>query len=293
MDAVSILLWLVGLGGIFCLVNVLVDVIKNRDNLGKGNPIVGIFIGFVTDFFDTLGISSFALTTLLFKMTNYLDSDRQLPGTLNIAHTIPTVLEAYLFIQAVEVDPVTMFSLIASAIIGSILGARIVTKLSEKKIQTTMGFCLLATAILMFTKQMGWLALLGTGNTAIGLTGVLLVVGIVGNFIFGALMMAGVGLYAPCLAMISLLGMNPKAAFPIMMASCALLQALSSRAFIKAGMYSRMATITIIIGGLAGVYVAFNIVKNMPLDAIMWLVIVVVIYTGISMIIKGRKLVEV
>ena len=256
MDAVSILLWLVGLGGIFCLVNVLVDVIKNRDNLGKGNPIVGIFIGFVTDFFDTLGISSFALTTLLFKMTNYLDSDRQLPGTLNIAHTIPTVLEAYLFIQAVEVDPVTMFSLIASAIIGSILGARIVTKLSEKKIQTTMGFCLLATAILMFTKQMGWLALVGTG--------VLLVVGIVGNFIFGALMMAGVGLYAPCLAMISLLGMNPKAAFPIMMASCALLQALSSRAFIKAGMYSRMATITIIIGGLAGVYVAFNIVKNMP-----------------------------
>lgn len=289
MNAVNILLILVALGGVYCLFNIVTDVIKNRDNLGKGNPIVGIIIGFVTDFFDTLGVSSFALTTLLFKATNYLDNDRQLPGTLNVAHTIPTIFEAFLFIQAVEVEPVTMFSLIAAAVLGSILGALIITKFSEKKIQTTMGYCLLVTSLLMTAKQMGWLSLLSTGNTAIGLVGISLAIGIVGNFIFGALMMAGVGLYAPCLAMVSILGMNPKAAFPIMMASCALLQAISSRPFIKANMYSRISTITIIIGGLAGVYVAFNIVKNMPLDYIMWLVIVVVIYTGISMIIKGRK----
>ncbi|MBF0713704.1 sulfite exporter TauE/SafE family protein [Gemella sp. GH3] len=289
MNAVNILLILVALGGVYCLFNIITDVIKNKNNLGKGNPILGVVIGFITDFFDTLGISSFALTTLLFKVTNYLDNDKQLPGTLNVAHTIPTILEAFLFIQAVEVEPITMFSLIAAAILGSILGARIVTGFSERKIQTTMGYCLLVTSLLMISKQMGWLSLLSTGNTAIGLVGVSLIIGIVGNFIFGALMMAGVGLYAPCLAMVSILGMNPKAAFPIMMASCALLQAISSGPFIKANMYSRIATITIIIGGLAGVYVAFNIVKNMPLDYIMWLVIVVVIYTGISMIIKGRK----
>jgi len=120
-------------------------------------------------------------------------------------------------------------------------------------------------------------------------TGIALIVGIVGNFIFGALMMAGVGLYAPCLAMVSLLGMDPKAAFPIMMGSCAGLMAIGSPEFIKAGNYSRIGSVAITIGGVIGVTIAYTLVKSMPLAVLTSVIIGVVIVTGISMIRQGTK----
>ena len=35
-----------------------------------------------------------------------------------------------------------------------------------------------------------------------------------GNFLFGALMNVGIGLFAPCMTLVYLLGMNPLVAFP-------------------------------------------------------------------------------
>lgn len=46
-------------------------------------------------------------------------------------------------------------------------------------------------------------------------------------------MTVGVGLYAPCMAMVYMLGMTPLAAFPIMMCSCAGLQPVASINFIR------------------------------------------------------------
>lgn len=289
MDLLTILLIIIGAGGVFFLASFVIDVVKHKDDLGKESPVVGFFIGLVTDFFDTLGIGSFAPTTLLFKVTKYLETDKKIPGTLNVAHTIPVIMEAVLFLTGVKVEGITLFSMIAAAIAGALVGARIVNKLPEKKIQLVMGVCLIVTAFLMASGQLGWLKALGAGNEAVGLTGIKLIIGVVGNFILGALMMAGVGLYAPCMAMVYMLGLSPLVAFPIMMGSCAGLMAIGSPEFIKAGNYSRIGSIVITIGGVIGVTIAYTLVKSMPLAVLTWVIIGVVIITGISMIRQGTR----
>ena len=289
MDLLTLLLIIIGAGGIFFLASLVVDLVKHKNDLGKESPVVGFLIGLVTDFFDTLGIGSFAPTTLLFKVTKFLDTDKKIPGTLNVAHTVPVIMEAVLFLTGVKVEGITLFSMIAAAIAGALVGARIVNKLPEKKIQLVMGVCLIVTAFLMASGQLGWLKALGAGNEAVGLTGIKLIIGIVGNFILGALMMAGVGLYAPCMAMVYMLGLSPLVAFPIMMGSCAGLMAIGSPEFIKAGNYSRIGSVAITIGGVIGVTIAYTLVKSMPLAVLTWVIIGVVIVTGISMIRQGTK----
>ena len=282
MDLLTVLLIIIGAGGVFFLASLVVDLVKHKNDLGKESPVVGFLIGLVTDFFDTLGIGSFAPTTLLFKVTKFLDTDKKIPGTLNVAHTVPVIMEAVLFLTGVKVEGITLFSMIAAAIAGALVGARIVNKLPEKKIQLVMGVCLIVTAFLMASGQLGWLK-------AVGLTGIKLIIGIVGNFILGALMMAGVGLYAPCMAMVYMLGLSPLVAFPIMMGSCAGLMAIGSPEFIKAGNYSRIGSVAITIGGVIGVTIAYTLVKSMPLAVLTWVIIGVVIVTGISMIRQGTK----
>ena len=289
MDLLTVLLIIIGAGGVFFLASLVVDLVKHKNDLGKESPVVGFLIGLVTDFFDTLGIGSFAPTTLFFKVTKFLDTDKKIPGTLNVAHTIPVIMEAVLFLTGVKVEGITLFSMIAAAIAGALVGARIVNKLPEKKIQLVMGVCLIVTAFLMASGQLGWLKALGAGNEAVGLTGIKLIIGVVGNFILGALMMAGVGLYAPCMAMVYMLGLSPLVAFPIMMGSCAGLMAIGSPEFIKAGNYSRIGSVAITIGGVIGVTIAYTLVKSMPLAVLTWVIIGVVIVTGISMIRQGTK----
>ena len=80
MNLLTVLLVILGAGGVFFLVSFITDLVKHKDDLGKENPILGFFIGLVTDFFDTLGIGSFAPTTLLFKVTKFLDTDKKSLG---------------------------------------------------------------------------------------------------------------------------------------------------------------------------------------------------------------------
>src|SRR6187549_3077322 len=78
--------------------------------------------GFVTNFFDTLGIGSFAPTTSVFKFFK-LVPDRLIPGTLNVGHTLPTIAQAFIFTVAIDVDPWTLILMIAAAVAGARLGA--------------------------------------------------------------------------------------------------------------------------------------------------------------------------
>lgn len=235
--------------------------------------------GFVVNFFDTLGIGAFApLTALLkgFKITN----DKLIPGTLNVACTIPVILEAFIFMNSIEVDSTTLIGMLAAAILGAVVGAGFVSKLDEKKIQLVMAIALLAVAIIMLLSQLN---LMPVGGDAIGLTGIYLVIAIVINFILGALMMAGIGLYAPCMALVYALGMSPKVAFPIMMGSCAFLMPAGSMKFIKEGTYDRKASLAITIFGSIGVFIAAYLVKSLPLEVLKKLVLVVVVYTSFTM----------
>jgi uncharacterized membrane protein YfcA len=245
-------------------------------------------IGFVTNFFDTLGIGSYAPTTAIFKLRK-LVPDERIPGTLTIGHTLPTVVQTFIYTTIVEVDTRTLILLIASAILGAWLGAGVVARWPRRKVQLGMGFALLAAAALFVLKNLDEMrgAPVLPGGMAIGLDGGLLLVGLVGNFALGSLMTIGVGLYAPCLIMISLLGMNPRTAFPIMMGSCAFLMPVASTKFLKAGSYSVRPALGLALGGIPAVLIAALIVKALSLTYVRWLVVVVVLYTAITMIRSG------
>ena len=239
-----------------------------------------IGIGFVTNFFDTLGIGSFAPTTSMFKFWK-LVPDERIPGTLNVGHALPTVVEAIVFIAIVKVAPLTLVALIAAAILGSWLGAGVVSRWPRRYVQVGMGLALIAAGTLFILKNLN---VLPGGGTALGLNGTLLGVGIAGNFILGALMTIGIGLYAPAMIMVSLLGMSPLAAFPIMMGSCAFLMPISSVRFIRFDAYSLKAALGLTIGGIPGVLAAAFIVKSLDITAIRWLVAAVVLYTAFTML---------
>jgi uncharacterized membrane protein YfcA len=242
-------------------------------------------IGFFTNFLDTLGIGSFATTSSLFKLCS-LVPDEQIPGTLNVGHTLPTVAEALIYVGLVQVDPVTLVSLIAASAVGAWLGAGVVSHWPRRKVQIGMGSVLALAAALMLMSLFHWGP--GGGN-AMGLTGPKLLAGILGNAVLGALMTLGIGLYAPCMILIYLLGMNPLAAFPIMMGSCAFLMPVGSARFIRTGSYNLKSALGLAIGGIPGVLIAAFIVKSLPLDAVKWLVIGVVLYTSAMMLRSAHK----
>lgn len=248
-------------------------------------PKVG-FVGFITNFFDTLGIGSFAPTVAFNKLLKMGIRDKNLPGALNVGDTLPVMCEAVIFTTVIDVEPITLVSMLVASAIGSWLGAGIISKLDEIKIQKIMGLALLITGVLM---ALSALNLMPGGGEAIGLTGIKLAIGIVGNFILGALMTAGIGLYAPCMALVYFLGMSPAVAFPIMMGSCATLMPVCSVKFIKEGAYPRKASLLLGLFGAIGVFIAAYIVKSLPLDILRWLVIVVIFYTSISMLISSNK----
>ncbi len=258
---------------------------SKEGRLEKGNFLALGGVGFVTNFFDTLGIGSFATTTALFKFFN-LTEDRTIPGTLNVACTIPVVVEALIFITVIKAEPVTLVAMLAAATVGAYFGAGIVAKLDERKVELGMGAALIVVAIVMMTGQLG---LTPAGGDAIGLTGVKLIIAVIANFILGSLMTLGIGLYAPCMALVYALGMSPKVAFPIMMGSCAFLMPVASAKFVKESAYDRKASLAITIFGVVGVLIAAYIVKSLPLKILTWVVIVVIFYTSIMMFRSAQK----
>jgi uncharacterized membrane protein YfcA len=244
-----------------------------------------LLIGFVTDFFDTLGVGSFATTTSLFRLGKVVDDDK-IPGTLNVGHTLPTILQALIYINIVEIDLWTLWILIIASVAGSYLGATFVSRLSKRGVQIGMGGALLVAVSMIIAKLLGWIP---SGGDSLGLTGWSLLIGIVGNFAFGALMTIGVGAYAPIMIMVSLLGMNQTAAFPLMMGSCAILMPVASYRFVRSGKYDAKAALGLTLLGLPGVAIAALIVKKLPLVVVSWLVVVVVIYTAVSMLYSATK----
>jgi uncharacterized membrane protein YfcA len=242
-------------------------------------------IGFATNFLDTLGIGCFAPTTALFKMLRRMP-DEEIPGTLNVGHALPCMTEALVFVAIVTVDITTLASMIAAAVLGAWLGAPAVARAPRRLIQLGMGIALLASAALMLAKNLNWLP---GGGQALGLHGVTLAFAVAVNCVLGALMMLGVGLYAPCLILVSLLGMSPLAAFPIMMGSCALLMPVGGLRFIRTRRYCADAALGLAVGGIPGVLCAAAIVWSLPIVWLRWLVVLVVVYAATLMLLSGVR----
>lgn len=270
---------LTGLSSIFGIFYIK-DIHKHKDELNTMGAGKISLTAFVTSFFDVLGIGNYSTTTSLFKIGNMVE-DRLIPGTLNVGYTLGVVVEAFLFISAVEVEPLTLISMLLAASIGSFLGASIISKLPERKVKLGMGMALLTVAGIMLA---GKFNLMPTGGDAIGLSGIKLLIGIVGNFILGGLMTIGIGLYAPCMALIYSLGMSPRVAFPIMMGSSAFLMPTAGIKFVKEGAYDRKASVLLSIVGTLGVLIAYYFVNSLDIEKLTWVVIFVVLYTGIKML---------
>lgn len=241
-------------------------------------PMIGL--GFVTNFFDALGIGSFATSTAAFRLFKMVP-DRVIPGTLNAGHTLPTAAQAFIFISIIPVDILTLLSMIVAAVLGAWLGAGAISRWSKRRVQFGMGAALLAAAVFMVMKQYG---VFPAGSDAIGVRGLNLALAVTGNFALGALMTLGIGLYAPCMVLVSLLGMSERTAFPIMMGSCAFLMPIGSLRFIREQSYSLRVALGLAIGGIAGSIVAGVFVKSLDLRTVRWLVIVVVLYAAIMLL---------
>ena len=261
------------------------DVYKNRKFFSEKPYSKLLGTGFITNFFDTLGIGSFAQQTAIFKFFKLVD-DRLIPGTMNVGNTIATVTQAFIFMTSVKVDPVTLVSMSTAAPVGALLGAGVVAKLSRRRIQLGMGAGLMIVALIIIA---GLLNLLPLGGEATGLTGWKLTLVIFMSLIFGALQTIGVGFYAPCMAMVYALGMHPATAFPIMMTATAMLMAAGGARFVKENAYDRKAAIALTFAGIAGVFLAAFVVKSLPLLVLKWLVCGVVLYTSVWMFLSARK----
>jgi uncharacterized membrane protein YfcA len=274
--------WLfIALGGftVFYLY-IWISAIRKKSAEGGSTGVAETIIGFIANFFDTLGIGSFATTTAMYRFRK-LVPDELIPGTLNVGHTLPTITQAFIYIAIVGVEMKTLVLLIAASVLGMWLGAGVVAKWPRRNIQIGMGIALLVAASLTLMTILNTSA---GGGDAIALEGLKLWIGVVGNFALGALMSLGIGLYGPCLILISLLGMNPKAAFPIMMGSCAFLMPVGSEQFIRKGSYSLRASIGLAIGGIPAVLIAAYIIKEMDLLYVRWLVVAIVVYTAIMLL---------
>src|SRR5262245_33965949 len=239
-----------------------------------------LLVGAITDFFDTLGIGSFATTTSLWRARRTV-ADENIPGTLNVGHTLPTVAQAFIFTKSVDVEATTLLSMIVAAVAGALLGAPIVARLPRRKIQNGLGLALLALCAVLVYRQINNI---NDVRGTLGIADTKLVVALVVNFVLGALMTIGVGLYAPCLLLVYMLGMDTAAGFPIMMSSCAFLMPLASVPFVRNGRYAPRAALGLAVAGVPAVLLAAYVVKQLPIYWVNWLVAVVIVYTATTLL---------
>lgn len=253
-------------------------------NAARPSP-EGVAIGAVANFFDALGIGSFAPTTAYLRFRK-LVPDSFLPAVLNAGHCLPTVVQGLVFIHLISVDPVLLIACIAASVVGALIGAPIVLRLPVRAVQVVVGAALLiASALYAMTN----LNLMPAGGEAVTLEGNLFVIAILAHVVMGALMSFGIGLYAPSLIMLSLMGMNPTAAFPIMMGACAFLMPVSSLRFIKSQRIDLKLVLGMALGGIPAVLLAAFVITSLPLTVLRWGVVVVVLYAAVTLLYAALK----
>lgn len=270
---VSLLLGSLSLLGLAYVV-VLVSTAKRRGELRPRGE--AVLVGAVTNFFDTLGIGSFAPTTAWLKLRRLVPDDF-LPATLNSGHALPTLVQALIFIGLIRVDVLLMVACIAAAVMGATFGVRLVGRVPLRTVQVAVGFAMLMAAVLYALANMG---MLPAGGNALALGRPLFWVAVLAHFVLGALMAFGIGLYAPSLILLSLMGLNPTAAFPVMMGSCAFLMPISGWRFMRGNRIDLRVVLGLALGGIPAVLLAAYVIKSLPLETLRWGVVVVVLYAA-------------
>ncbi|EGO63415.1 sulfite exporter TauE/SafE family protein [Acetonema longum] len=280
LDIVLILRIAITISALIFLVYFVKDCITHKDEFGKEHTFLYSVIGFVTCVFDTLGIGNMATSMTAFRLTKSV-KDEHLCGTGNVAFCITTIVEFILFVGLVKVDTLTLVSMIVVAIIGSLVGVSIATRWSIVTVRKVLGVALTAVAIVMACRNLN-VGPFGQMGTATSLDGVSLALGLIGIFFLGALQTMGIGMFAPTMALVSMLGMSVTAAFPIMMGACSFVMPWCSIKFVKEGKYNRKASVILTITGVFGVLLAYYVIKSLPLTTLIWVVVCVLLYTSFT-----------
>jgi uncharacterized membrane protein YfcA len=233
-------------------------------------------LGTVTNFLDTLGVGSFAVTTAAMKLGRMIPDD-EIPGTMNVGHALPTTLQSAIYLGIIAVDPLTMGSMVVAAACGAWFGAGRVSRWPKRTIQRAMAIALLVTAIFITLRQTG---VFPSGGDATGLTGVALLIAVAASGVIGSLVSLGIGNYAPTMAVTYLLGMSPRAVFPVMATSGALMLLVAASRFYRAGRFNRRMALGLALGGIPGVLIAAFIVKSLDVTILLWVVVAVLLYTA-------------
>ncbi len=239
-----------------------------------------VALGAVVNFFDTLGIGSFAPTTAYLKFRR-LTPDQLIPATMMTGLALPATTEAFIFIDGVKVDPLLLILAIAASIGGGFAGASLSARLPVRPIRLTMGLGLLIAAVLFSLSNLG---LMPHGGAATSLPPLPFALVVIGSFGFGVLINLGIGNFAPTLVLVSLLGMDPRAAFPIMMGASALIVLTSGVKILFDRPLNIGLLLGLTLGGVPAVLVAAFIVKSLPLAQLRWGVVAVVTYAGAIML---------
>lgn len=248
-------------------------------------PAPGHFgLGALANFFDTLGVGSFGITTIAMKLGKMLPDD-EIPGTMNVGHAIPSVLQSAIFLGTIAVDPLTMITMVVASGLGAWLGAGQVARWPKRTIQRAMAVALLITATFIMLRQTG---IFPSGGASQGLRGLPLLVAISASGIIGAMISLGIGNYAPTMAVTYMLGMDPRAVFPVMATSAALMLTVAAARFYRAGRFNRRIALGLAIGGIPGVLVAAFIVKSLNVTLLLWLVAAVLLYTAALLYLSSR-----
>lgn len=241
-----------------------------------------IAVGAAVNFFDTLGIGSFAPTLSWLKLRAKLP-DRLIPCTMIVACTLPTMLQAAIFLTllGVHVDALLLIAYSVALLAGGLVGQRLVVRVRVWIVQAVVAAALLIAAALYALSN---LHLMPVGGLATALPWPLMLAAVAASFVMGVLLNFGIGHYAPSLLMLSLMGMDPKLAFPIMATGGALAAAVISGRHVVAKVADLRIAIGFLLGGIPGVLVAAFVVKDMPVEWLRWLVIAVVIYAATVML---------
>src|SRR4029450_6817697 len=149
-----------------------------------------IALGAVTNFFDTLGLGSFAPTTAWFKLRQMIPGAK-IPCTLLPSHLLPVVVQAVIFLVllGVKVEPILLFGCILSCVVGGLAGAALVGRSRGWLGQVVCGCALLLAGLLYSLTALG---LMPAGGTATSLPPRLMAAAFAGDFMFGVLLYFGV-----------------------------------------------------------------------------------------------------
>lgn len=284
LDSTTILLAILGVMTVIYAVVFIKDLIAHKEEIANDKEITwwkAGFVGGLVNFFDPLGIGAFAPQTALLKFLKQCP-DRLIPGTMNIANCACVLAQSIIFTKMVEVQPVTLWTMMIAAGAGAVLGAGFMSKADVKVVRLVMGCALAVTGCIMLAKVTG---IMPAGGAETGVDGepLKLAVAIVVNFALGALMTAGVGLYNPCMVLIALLGMDIKVAFPIMMCSCAFTMVPATIKFVQEGAYNRKSALWQCVFGTVTTIFASIIIGSMDVKILMIIVVCVTFYTSITM----------